>query len=1039
MPTHVDVLKRYQNQHLLNPIIDACKKITIENRYEIQSEIIELLKKLPSYYKDVKTTMKQRSESLSYSNPTRGQAEFLGTLATFVKDFDRDFMNLPAQPAANNAQPEQKGLSEIIAELGLQVAEVETIPAREAAFESLPQGLHQDVKRMLNAEYPSGIYKHQAAGIQAYLEEHDVCLATSTASGKSMVFQTAAADLLLRDPDALVIAMYPARALVQDQLSKWRRLGQKLGVTVGQIDGSVSLNQRYKILNDSNIVVMTPDVVHAWLMRELKETSDRLKKLKLLILDEAHVYTGVFGTNMAYLMRRIHAVSSQHRIICATATIGEPEKFLEKLTGKNSFKLVGDELNGAPSGGKKIQLINLKANSHKRLILQLTLLKAIAINYPGNFLAFTDSRILVQKIGAELMPFGVMPYMSGYEEKCSKEIQKSLNTGKLKGVVSTSALEIGLDIANIDLVVILSYPPSINAFRQRIGRAGRANQLGECLIVDTQGLISGSDGGLATYLAKPAENAHLYLGNQALEFGSAMCAYDELSQLGLAENVIEENWVHSRFPNLPATFHGFLANEKEPYLTLSPELEKIRQEITLGGARPQLHITLRGVGGTDFKLCVRNGQNAADYENSNLGDLTAAQRFREAYPGAIHLLLGSRYRVMTTRRGPNGREIILRPLGNFRAETQIEPSKFIRPIYSEKRLLKISDDGFVTAAMVQIQERIDGFSENGHFKAYDANSPYFQRSFGYVRDTCGVIWHLGEDCMEKKILPILAEALTTIAEISGREIGFGTITQQVCPIYKNCGTTFVIYDDTPGNFFLTDALIRYWPEILERAKFIAVASEMPDVERIIDILDKLQSRFLRLQDGVIENADVLAPDTFVTDESEWFLVIANGEKVLNRNDPNFVELVVTNSIMTRDGLKYVVEGVQGAFDHKIIFPVALEPQMEWFNIIERRPYEVGPDYFVLQDLRNYTPNDAFEFRHVNHYTMEPTTELKPGKIQIVRDPRIPGGIAFGMIEEIDGGWFRVSRDNEVVASFQANPEMGSIEWLAMVVEVLTEV
>lgn len=562
--------------------------------------------------------------------------------------------------------------------------------------------------------------------------------------------------------------------------------------------------------------------------------------------------------------------------------------------------------------------------------------------------------------------------------------------------------------------------------------------MGECVILDTQGLISGSDGGLASYLTKPAENAHLYLGNRALEFGSAMCAYDELSQIDLAENVTDENWLNCRFSNLPATFYGFLANENKPFLTLSPELEKIRQEFTLGGARPQRHIPLRGVCGSDFKLCVQNDQYAANFETYGLGYLTAAQRFREAYPGAIHRHLGSRYRVTRTRRGPDGWEIILRPLGNFNADTQIEPSKFILPIYSEKRLLKTSEDGFVTAAMVQIHERIDGFKENRNFKAYDAKSPYFQRSFGYVRDTCGVIWHLGEDCMEKKILPILSEALTTIAEISGREIGYDTITQAACPIFKNCGTTFVIYDDTPGNFFLTDDLIRFWPEIVDRAKLIAVASELPEVERIIDALDKLQTRFLRLQDGVIENADVLSPDSYVSDENEWFLVIANGETVLRRNDPNFVELIITNSIMTRDGLKYVVEGVQGAFDHKIIVPVSLEPKMEWFNIIERRPYEVGPDYFVLQDLRNYTPKCTFELRHGEHYKMEPTSVLQPGKIQLVRDPRIPGGIAFGMIEATDGGWFRVCRDHEIVASFQADYANGGLEWLATVTVVFSE-
>lgn len=1028
-----EILKRFQFKQLLTPLKETCESMTEANRDATKARIIEILNGLPDFYEDVASTMRQRAENIPTIQLARASAQFLGTLNTFFNDIDRDITTLPANPPEDAEQTTSNDLGRIIAELGLQIAETIPIPARSASYESLPETLHEKAKALLDKEYPSGIYRHQAAGVQAFLEGEDVCLSTSTASGKSLVFSAAAADLLMREPNALVIAMYPARALVQDQLAKWRNLGSKLGLKVGQIDGSVPLNQRHQIFKDSSIVVMTPDVVHAWLMRQLRETKTRLQNLKLVVLDEAHVYTGIFGTNMAYLLRRLQAASAPHRIIAATATIGERESFLKKLTGRDRFTLIGDELNGAPSAGKTIHLVNLRANVLNRPAYQQALLRAIATQYTGKFIAFSDSRIGVEQIAGELRQHGVMPYRSGYEDNCRREIQNALNNGSLRGVVSTSALEIGVDIHDIDLVVILNYPPSINAFRQRLGRAGRSKQKGECLILDTHGLVSRSDKGLAAYLAKPPEAAHLYLGNKALEFGNALCAFDELSQLGLVENLLDAEWSKNHFPSLPHTFHSFLANEKTPIFALPSELNNIKQDITLGGATPQLKIPLRGIYGTDFKLRVQVGNTVADLESTALGYLTAAQRFREAYPGAIHRHLGLGYRVTRTRRGADGWEIALRALPNFNAQTSTTPTKFILPIYTDKRVLKSSADGFVTAAMVEVHERIHGFYENGVFHPYDSVSPYFKNPLGNVLRSCGVIWFLGDDCADTRILPLLADALTSIAGISSREIGFGKITQTLCPLFENCGQALVLYDDTPGNFFLTDDLVRYWPEIVERAKLIAISSEQPQQEAICEILDKLRSRFLALQDRNANHIDGTMATAIESDENEWFLVIADGEKVFRRNDVDYVELVVTRSFMTRTGLRYEVDGIEGAFEEGNIVPASVETKMEWFNMIDRRPYEDGPEYFVLKDLLGFTPPENFALNHRQiEYTMKTVPKLAPDRVQVVRDSRICGGIAFGRVEQTNDGWFRITSVDGSIASFQAHAEAHQVEWVAEV-------
>jgi len=289
---------------------------------------------------------------------------------------------------------------------------------------------------------------------------------------------------------------------------------------------------------------MTPDVAHAWLMSHLrqKEVRDFLNRLRLLILDETHVYDGVFGTNMAYFIRRLLSVSGVDRIISSTATIGEPAEFIERLTGRKPCVLDQKDDGGASPRKTVLLLRPYRSNSFDSLVSLLLQLARIG---SSRFLAFADSRKMVEQLVAVaersankeeestqeddeiednlyeegtpgISNLRILPYRAGYEEEDRLEIQNSLMRGDLAGVVSTSALELGLDIGEIDIVLLLATPPSVKAFWQRLGRAGRKNS-GSCLLVDDSGIIARSAMGLRGYLQKLPEPGWLYLENEYIQ------------------------------------------------------------------------------------------------------------------------------------------------------------------------------------------------------------------------------------------------------------------------------------------------------------------------------------------------------------------------------------------------------------------------------------------------------------------------------------------------------------------------------------------
>jgi len=418
-------------------------------------------------------------------------------------------------------------LERIAQNAGAEISESVSYPARAAKFSSIPSDLHPDVEKRIIASYPNGLYSHQAKAIQSGLAGRSICVASPKASGKTLTFTSLAISSLLTSKGTVVLALYPAKALLHDQERKWEDAAKGTGLKVSVIDGGVEIPQRAARLSQSQIILMTPDVLHAWLMSKLDQTEIRafLATLGMIILDEAHIYDGIFGTNMAYLLRRLRVVSGVSQFLASSATIGDPVGVLSRLTGIE-FDLIGNEDDGAAVPEKQIMLCRMPIRKVQKFLTGL--MQEYLPGKHGRFLLFADSRKRVEELAADghrllhksedvqgddgdvdeildkMIEPAVLPYRAGYEEEDRENIQKALTDGTLSGVITTSALELGIDIGDIELVVMLGEPPSVKSFWQRAGRAGRLNQ-GLIVLLDLDGRVTSL--GLQRYLERPPEPA----------------------------------------------------------------------------------------------------------------------------------------------------------------------------------------------------------------------------------------------------------------------------------------------------------------------------------------------------------------------------------------------------------------------------------------------------------------------------------------------------------------------------------------------------
>jgi len=390
------------------------------------------------------------------------------------------------------------------------------------------------------------LWSHQHESIKLAKEGRNVCVTTSTSSGKTQIFQISAMEILARNPGTKVLAIYPMKALSTQQVERW---SDKTGLSVGKIDGDhTDPDYRLEQLT-KDVLVITPDSLHAFILGSLnnrrygKNIKDFLARISVVIIDELHLYKGFFGTNAAYMFRRLNNVRRLLRgkndfpqYITASATMPNAPLHSFNITGVNNFVEVGVEQDGSPARPKKFLFIESKKpdlsrdEQIKKLVYSLAKLEDI------KSITFLESRQRTgqmafnrQSVDQESIKTGIFPYRSGYEEQAREIITNHLEDGDFKGVISTSALEIGIDIDGLNVVIIADMPYDKNSYQQRIGRVGRWGCQGDSYVIVVRDSNSFASNLLFTEYnyemdkVLPDYEPALYLEDKEIQFVHALC------------------------------------------------------------------------------------------------------------------------------------------------------------------------------------------------------------------------------------------------------------------------------------------------------------------------------------------------------------------------------------------------------------------------------------------------------------------------------------------------------------------------------------
>lgn len=367
---------------------------------------------------------------------------------------------------------------------------VRRIPARPAEYLPFPLELAAEVRQIYCRRGIEQLYSHQAKALAEVLSGRDVVVATPTASGKTLIYNTAVLDSLVRDSSAKSLYLFPTKALSQDQLQELFTLNRELGDRFGLFtyDGDTPQSARQAIRRSGQVVITNPYMLHAGILPHHTKWASLFENLRYVVIDEMHYYTGVFGSHLANVIRRLRRIcdfyGSKPLFILSSATIGNPAELAENLIGR-SVSLVQE--NGAPQQEKYLvfcnpPVVNQQLGIRRSYIAMAREIAAILLGNHLQVIVFANSRLMTEILVKYLKndfsrglteADSIRGYRGGYLPKKRREIEKGLREGDIRGVVATNALELGIDIGSLDAAVLASYPGSVSSTWQRIGRAGR--------------------------------------------------------------------------------------------------------------------------------------------------------------------------------------------------------------------------------------------------------------------------------------------------------------------------------------------------------------------------------------------------------------------------------------------------------------------------------------------------------------------------------------------------------------------------------------
>lgn len=397
----------------------------------------------------------------------------------------------------------KKSLADIIQELrsNENIVNWQEVEPQEAKYRPLPDSVDDRIKEALKNRGIESLYSHQATAYETVRKGENIVAVTPTASGKTLCYNLPVLQAVAEDDSARALYLFPTKALAQDQKSELNEIITEMGIDIKSFtyDGDTSPAIRQIVKKVGHIVITNPDMLHSGILPHHTKWVSLFSNLKFIVIDELHTYRGVFGSHVANVIRRLRRIcdfyGSKPLFICTSATIANPQELAEQLTG-SPMRLIAD--NGAPRGRKHFvfynpPIANKALNIRKSSTVEVNQLAREFLRNKIQTIVFARSRVRVEVILSHLQELvkneignnSIRGYRGGYLPKQRREIERGLRNGEILGVVSTNALELGVDIGQLQVCVMTGYPGSVASTWQQAGRAGRRH--GEALVLMVAG------------------------------------------------------------------------------------------------------------------------------------------------------------------------------------------------------------------------------------------------------------------------------------------------------------------------------------------------------------------------------------------------------------------------------------------------------------------------------------------------------------------------------------------------------------------------
>ncbi|MGH2914895.1 MAG: DEAD/DEAH box helicase [Solirubrobacteraceae bacterium] len=509
--------------------------------------------------------------------------------------------------------------------------------ASPARVVEIPEQLSPGVARALHAAGIEHLYDHQEQALLAAFDGPTI-VTTGTASGKSLCFQLPTLETLSTDRTARALYLYPTKALAQDQARSLHRFGMNTSLRPAIYDGDTPRQERSAIRKRSNLVITNPDMLHVGILPHHHAWADLFANLAFVVVDEAHVYRGVFGSHVANVLRRLRRVAAIHgtepRFLLASATIANPVALAQELTGLDPFNHVARD--GAPRARRRVAiwnppLLDELLGTRASALYEAAEVLSELVSVGARTICFMKSRkgveLILRHARDRLPPElaeRIAPYRAGYTPAQRHEIERALTEGELLGVVATDALELGIDIGELDAAICVTFPGTVASLRQMWGRAGRRGRGLAVYIAGEDALDQFFCRHPDEFLGRPVEAAILDPESPEIYAEHLLCAAHEAPLTDEDAPILGGRW-REHAERLAAD--GLLRERATGFVPARAD------------DYPAARVALRSASHDSFVLL-----DAASGEV--LGTIEAGRAYSTVHEGAVYLHLGRSYRVL---------------------------------------------------------------------------------------------------------------------------------------------------------------------------------------------------------------------------------------------------------------------------------------------------------------------------------------------------------------------------------------------------------